>query len=493
MTQVSDRTRPTVPADKLEQAIKLAKSGKKIEACNVLRRVVAMQPVNQAAWLWLAAVAPDQAEAGTALAQARKINPAHPALPTAEQWLANRFSAQPPTQESKGVEAAAPALPQTTNPFGFFNKLVLALVILAVLIGSAILFLGLGLELKATAQSRRLIQNQALAQPEAAAEAGLFALELETARAERDWARIIAILQTLHEAEPQSQLIGAQLAEAHLQEGVALRQRGFIEQALASFEQAVALSPDHLRAHQELRLASNYLEATRHYQQGHWPQAITGLEAVWAEEPAYVNVRDLLYSAHYNHGLARQAAGALTEAMAAFEAALALRPDLADLHLKIAEIEFDLAPQTEPAIPIPSVPVEDRLVIVGIAEQRMHVYEGEKKVFDFLVSTGEPGRDTAIGEFEIQNKIDVAYASTWNLDMPNWLGIYWAGPLQNGIHGLPTVKHTGYKLWDGYLGQRVSYGCVILGDEDITTLYRWAEVGARVKIVPSLADWQPGE
>ena len=123
----------------------------------------------------------------------------------------------------------------------------------------------------------------------------------------------------------------------------------------------------------------------------------------------------------------------------------------------------------------------------------MSVFDGDDQVFDFVVSTGEPGRDTAIGEFEIQNKIDMAYASTWNLDMPFWMGIYWAGPLQNGIHSLPIVKHTGDKLWDGYLGQRVSYGCVILSDEDAATLYEWTEVGTKVKIVPSLTNWSPEE
>ena len=42
-------------------------------------------------------------------------------------------------------------------------------------------------------------------------------------------------------------------------------------------------------------------------------------------------------------------------------------------------------------------------------------------------------------------------------------------------------------LWDGYLGQRVSYGCVILSDEDAATLYDWTEVGTKVKIVPTLS------
>ena len=316
---------------------------------------------------------------------------------------------------------------------------------------------------------------------------------METAQVERNWPRAIAILEILHQAEPDSQLIETQLADAYLQKGVALRHKGFIEQALSSFEQVLALAPHQPRALQEFRLASNYLAGTEHYQTGQWQEAIAGLEAIWAEDKGYVNVKDLLYSAYYNHGLAQQAAGELTQARQAFEAAIALRPDLSDLRLKMAELEFALAPQTPPPHPLPRPSSKEQTIVIGIAEQRMQVYEGQELIFDFIVSTGEPGRDTAIGNFEILNKIEVAYASTWNLDMPYWLGIYWSGSLQNGIHALPIVKHTGYKLWDGYLGQRVSYGCVILSDEDAATLYDWAEIGAKVKIVYSLEGWAIGE
>ncbi|HLF00547.1 MAG TPA: L,D-transpeptidase, partial [Anaerolineales bacterium] len=74
-----------------------------------------------------------------------------------------------------------------------------------------------------------------------------------------------------------------------------------------------------------------------------------------------------------------------------------------------------------------------------------------------------------------------AYAATWNLQMPHWLGIYWAGRLQNGIHALPILSN-GEKLWAGWLGTPVSYGCVILGDVEAETLYNWAEVGTPVSI-----------
>ena len=75
----------------------------------------------------------------------------------------------------------------------------------------------------------------------------------------------------------------------------------------------------------------------------------------------------------------------------------------------------------------------------------------------------------------------MAYGSTWDLDMPHWMGIYWSGNLENGIHALPILSN-GQLLWEGYLGQPASYGCVILTTEDAETIYNWAEVGTPVVI-----------
>ena len=489
MTQPLDRTRPTSPADKLQYAIHLAKAGRKVEARDALRRVVALQPVNQAAWLWLSAVANEQAEAEAALAQARKINPTHPSLSQAEQWLVNRFSLQLPTVQNK-VATTIPTLPgppplppqATRNLPKFFNIIALGVVALALLIGLLVLFLGLAWEANATTSEQPALAAGDLLIDHPAA--------LDTAWAERDWTRAMAILEGLRQAQPNSPSIKDQLAHAYLQKGIALRHKGFIEEAQPYFEQALLMTPAQLRARQELRLASAYLVGVEHYQAGRWVEAITALTAVWAEAGDYVHVKDLLYSAYFNQGLALQAAAKMSEARHALEAAIALRPDLPEPRRQIAEIEFALAPQTPPTIPIPKSFATNKLIVVGVAEQRMMVYERNKQVFDFVVSTGEPGSDTAIGEFEILDKIDVAYASTWNLDMPYWMGIYWAdSTMENGIHSLPIVRRTGYKLWDGYLGQRVSYGCIILSDENAATLYEWADIGTKVKIVPSLVDW----
>lgn len=135
-------------------------------------------------------------------------------------------------------------------------------------------------------------------------------------------------------------------------------------------------------------------------------------------------------------------------------------------------------PGTAPA----AAPGSSKRIVVDLSAQRMYVYQNGQLIWDWVVSTGRPGQSTAVGSYRVQNKIPNAYASTWNLQMPYWLGIYWAGSLQNGIHALP-IQANGQRLWDGYLGQPVSFGCIILSTQNAATLYNWATVGTPVDIV----------
>ena len=83
--------------------------------------------------------------------------------------------------------------------------------------------------------------------------------------------------------------------------------------------------------------------------------------------------------------------------------------------------------------------------------------------------------------FSVLDKIPNAYGATWNIWMPNWLGIYCAGSLEDGIHALPILPN-GDRLWSGYLGTPISYGCVVLGVDESLQLYNWADIGTPVKI-----------
>lgn len=122
----------------------------------------------------------------------------------------------------------------------------------------------------------------------------------------------------------------------------------------------------------------------------------------------------------------------------------------------------------------------NKYILVDISEQHLYAYENDALAFSFVASTGM-NNATRTGNFAVQSKIPNAYGSTWDIWMPNWLGIYWAGGSENGIHALPILSNGGI-LWEGFLGRPISYGCVVLGTYESELLYNWADYGTPVEI-----------
>lgn len=121
-----------------------------------------------------------------------------------------------------------------------------------------------------------------------------------------------------------------------------------------------------------------------------------------------------------------------------------------------------------------------KYILVDISEQHMYVYDGDALIYSFVASTGIHNA-TRVGTFQVQSKYPNAYGATWNIWMPSWLGIYYAGGLENGIHALPILPN-GATLWAGFLGSPISYGCIVLGSYEAQLLYDWAELGTPVEI-----------
>jgi len=137
-------------------------------------------------------------------------------------------------------------------------------------------------------------------------------------------------------------------------------------------------------------------------------------------------------------------------------------------------------PSIDVLFPLPLI--TERRIVVDISDQRLYAYEGETLIHDYLCSTGIASSPTIAGTFQILSKEEEAYASSWDLWMPHFMGIYRSGPnFTNGIHGLPTLSGGGL-LWEGYLGSPVSYGCIVIGLDEAAALYEWAELGALVTI-----------
>lgn len=141
-----------------------------------------------------------------------------------------------------------------------------------------------------------------------------------------------------------------------------------------------------------------------------------------------------------------------------------------------------IIPSKDDLLPLPIVP--NKRIIMSISKQRLMVYEDGKQIKKYLMSTGIDRSPTQPGVFQVQTHKRNAYASVWDLYMPNFLGIYesWPG-FMNGIHGLPTLSN-GTRLWANILGQPASYGCIILDLDNAKWLFNWAEDGVVVEIRP---------
>ena len=127
------------------------------------------------------------------------------------------------------------------------------------------------------------------------------------------------------------------------------------------------------------------------------------------------------------------------------------------------------------------LPKGKKKFVVDISSQRCKRYQGDKLLNTWRCSTGRHN-STKTGHFRVQSKLRKAYGSTWNIWMPYWLGIYWSGPVENGIHGLPWNAKTGARTWAGLVGTPITYGCVMLNDKAAKTLWEWADIGTTVII-----------
>ena len=146
----------------------------------------------------------------------------------------------------------------------------------------------------------------------------------------------------------------------------------------------------------------------------------------------------------------------------------------------VANAPIPVAQEQVQSASVPYIASTSKYILVDISDQHMYVYENNAVIYSFVASTGI-NNATRVGTFAVQSKISNAYGATWNIWMPNWLGIYWAGGLENGIHALPILPN-GATLWEGFLGRPVSYGCVVLGTYESKLLYDWAEMGTTVEI-----------
>lgn len=113
----------------------------------------------------------------------------------------------------------------------------------------------------------------------------------------------------------------------------------------------------------------------------------------------------------------------------------------------------------------------EKWIEVDISDQKLYAWEGNRKVYDFPISSGRPGYDTVQGEFRVWRKVRSQ--------------TYRGGSKARGdYYYLPNVPyslffHEGYAIhgayWHNDFGiKRRSSGCVNLSISNAEKIYNWA-------------------
>ncbi len=493
---------------RLEEGRALAAEGAHQEARRLFQETLEADPSCLAAYLELARLARTPAERQAYLRQVLALDPAHgdalAALATEGATHGQGAPSRPPTNRSGG---RGDGWLEELQGWGLLALAVVAGLLL-VLVVVALLFPGpvdAGLEWLFPPPTPTVVPTPTLMPSEIAAR---FVPQMEAALFGKDWDRALEIVEIMQGVDPGGQEVQHWAPLAHLGFGQDLVQGRRFPEALAQFEEAVAWAPHDPVAGLWQRLTRAYLDgdsawsrgdwaaaieawlpahdqlpgygdlgdrlAVAYRQQGQaaidagsWDEAITGLSDGHQRFPDDGALAQLLATAYRQRGISWQEQNKLKKARADLEAALALAPDDAGAQAHYDQVMYRLFPP--------------KRIEINISTQHLYAWKGDKLIYSFPVSTGLRGRDTAAGHYEVLDKVPMAYSSIWRLKMPYWLGIYYVGNIENGIHALP-IRPDGSVMWAGLLGQRASYGCVILSTEAARLLYRWAEIGTKVDI-----------
>ncbi|MFP3895436.1 MAG: L,D-transpeptidase family protein [Anaerolineales bacterium] len=488
----------------LEEGIALVDQDKRAEAREIFRSIIRSTPDEEEAWLWLAWLAEEKRESLRILQEARVILPHNERIEKGLRWVERKLAEEEgdileeadtesreqiePERVFSGVDDAAERIESVFEqirtwtyglrlpdlnlaPLRRFGPPLLSLLIVVGLV--MLVWLGIS----RARQEDRMVQALELptpvldptATPSVEQRTRSLWIQADVAWTRENWDEVIETLQRIRAVDPQNETARSQLAEAHYNRALQLIESNDLESARIDLDQAIRLDAGNDDLQKTRRYLSRYVAGLEAYWERDWDQAIERLSSVYEMDPDFRDVEVMLAKSHYESGLESQEAEVWDEALEAYERAMDLVPDVEDAEVRRQEVMNILIPP-------------DRIE-VDLSEKQVTVYEDDKELRSFIVCTGRATAPTLPGRYEVQNKLPTAYASKWDIYMPLWLGIYYAGGSQNGFHALPETR-SGTTLWRNALGTACSYGCIVLNTPDAEFLYDWAEVGTVVLIEP---------
>jgi lipoprotein-anchoring transpeptidase ErfK/SrfK len=143
--------------------------------------------------------------------------------------------------------------------------------------------------------------------------------------------------------------------------------------------------------------------------------------------------------------------------------------------------EVKQASQVSPVLKKAIASVSSRLV-VDLSDAKVYSYWGNQLIATYRVAVGQPGWETPVGTFKIQQKLrnpvwqqpitgDLIRTGPDNPLGSRWISFWSDGRHHIGFHG--TNK-------EQLVGQAVSHGCLRMRNVDIQALYEQVTIGTAV-------------
>lgn len=119
---------------------------------------------------------------------------------------------------------------------------------------------------------------------------------------------------------------------------------------------------------------------------------------------------------------------------------------------------------------------DKKRVEIDLTNQKLYAYEGDNKIFSFLISSGKWGQ-TPTGEFRIWTKLRYTLMTGGNEE---WETYYYLPnvPYTMYFYNDEIPKSRGYGIhgayWHDNFGHPMSHGCINMKTEEVEQLFFWA-------------------
>jgi lipoprotein-anchoring transpeptidase ErfK/SrfK len=149
-------------------------------------------------------------------------------------------------------------------------------------------------------------------------------------------------------------------------------------------------------------------------------------------------------------------------------------------------------PTTQP--PVLGSNTSSKRIEVDLTQQRIYAYEGDRQVYNYLISSGKWGK-TPTGTFNIWIKLRSTKMSGGSKALRTYYYLPNV-PYVMYFHNNEVPKQRGFGIhgayWHNNFGHPMSHGCINMKPEEVAQLYYWAQPELKGKNSIHASDDNPG-